>query len=172
MESVTRQQELPLNRSDEHANAAVVEDLFAQHGPLLLALAHTITHDWAEADDIVQATYEIALRRIDQLRDRSAARSWLIRIESREAFRVGRRVRRHVPLEAHIEDLEEDSTLESAAALRGAVSSLPPRVRAAILLHYYAGLSVEDTAAGMGVSANTVKTQLRKGLEKLRRELQ
>jgi RNA polymerase sigma-70 factor (ECF subfamily) len=44
-------------------------------------------------------------------------------------------------------------------------------VRAAITLHYLEGYSVHETAAVLRVSDNTIKTQLKTGLARLRKEL-
>ena len=51
------------------------------------------------------------------------------------------------------------------------MASLSPRVRAAIALRYYADLDVDEVAAALGTSRNTVKTQLRIGLDRLRDNL-
>jgi RNA polymerase sigma-70 factor (ECF subfamily) len=56
-------------------------------------------------------------------------------------------------------------------SLRDGLGSLPRRVRAAIALHYLEGYSVRETAAVLGVSENTIKTQLKTGLARLREEL-
>jgi RNA polymerase sigma factor (sigma-70 family) len=154
-----------------------VDELVARHGAMLLALAHTISNDWAEAEDIVQATYEIALRNLHRLREPAAARAWLLRIESREAFRIQRRMRRFVSLEFHVQEkgdiggAEGGASADESVDVRRAIAGLPPRTRAALMLHHYCGLSVEETAAALGVSPNTVKTQLRKGLSRVREEL-
>jgi DNA-directed RNA polymerase specialized sigma24 family protein len=41
-------------------------------------------------------------------------------------------------------------------------------MRAAIVLRYYADLSVEEVAAALGKSPNTIKAQLQTGLDRLR----
>jgi RNA polymerase sigma factor (sigma-70 family) len=55
--------------------------------------------------------------------------------------------------------------------LDDALADLPPRIRAAIVLRYYADMSVDEVAAALGTSRNTVKTQLRIGLDRLRESL-
>jgi len=157
--------------SDHGLCATDLEGLVVQHGALLLALAHVITQNWEEAQDVVQSTYEIALRNLGQLREPGAARAWLVRIESREALRLRRRAGRFGSLGQHIDELADLSETDSFADLRRAVSRLPPRTRAALLLHHYSGLSVDETAHVLGVSSNTVRTQLRKGLARIREEL-
>ena len=57
------------------------------------------------------------------------------------------------------------------ADVRASLARLPRRIRAAIALHYLAGMSVPETARAMGISENTVKSQLRIGLNRLREDL-
>jgi RNA polymerase sigma factor (sigma-70 family) len=93
-------------------------------------------------------------------------------IEAHEAFRVGRRLRRALTLDAGVTQIASDGAPnDELLSLREAVHRLPERIRAAVVLHYMAGLTVEETAGAMGVSQNTVKTQLRIGLDKLREVL-
>jgi len=62
----------------------------------LLAVALSIVFDLDEAEDLVQVTIEIALRRSGDLRASQSLLPWLLRIETREAFRLKRRLRRVV----------------------------------------------------------------------------
>lgn len=143
-----------------------------EHGPMLLAAARVITLDDDEAKDLVQATFEIALRWIDTLREPAALRAWLLRIETREAFRVVRRLRRVVRLDGHVRELASPgSDLAARADMRQALMTLPARTRAAVALHHLAGLSVRETADALGVTENTIKSQLKTGLARLREVL-
>ena len=68
-------------------------------------------------------------------------------------------------------DLAPDQPRSDAAerlTLLGVVHQLPVRMRAAVVLRYCADLPVRDVAATLGTSENTVKTQLRESLERLR----
>ena len=49
-----------------------------------------------------------------------------------------------------------------------AVDGLPVEMRAAVVLHYFADLPVDDVARALGKSPNTIKSQLRVGLGQLR----
>jgi len=139
------------------------------HAPVLLAAARSMTLDEAEAQDLVQTTLEIGLRRIDQLRDPAALRPWLLTIQAREAFRLTRRLRRLVRLDRTVHELAAPGTSDTdRIAVRRALGQLPARMRAAVVLHHMAGLSVAETAIALGTSENTVKSQLRVGLARLR----
>jgi RNA polymerase sigma factor (sigma-70 family) len=156
-------------RSEGLAPAAA--ELYA-HGPVLLAAARAMTVDDADAEDLVQATFEIAIRSLTSLRDPAAMRFWLLRIEVREAMRITRRMRRFVRFDAHVREIPHtDPALADRVALKQALTSLPIRVRAAVALHHLAGLSVRQTAEALGVSENTVKSELKVGLARLREEL-
>jgi RNA polymerase sigma-70 factor (ECF subfamily) len=149
-----------------------VDELLAEHGAVLLGAARLICMDEQEAQDVVQTTFEIALRRGHTLRDRSALRSWLLTIEAREAVRRVRLLRRFIPFQPHLHDLPvggpgHDETL----ALRESLKLLPRGARAAIVLHYLVGYSVRETADALNVSENTIKTQLKRGLARLREDL-
>ena len=61
-------------------------------------------------------------------------------------------------------------TAEHVALCQG-LAALPIRSRAALVLHYYADLPVAEVATVMGTSQNTVKSQLRTGLVRLRESL-
>ncbi len=64
--------------------------------PILLASARALLRNEADARDLVQITLEIASRRISELRDPFALRSWLLAIQAREAFRLRRRLARFI----------------------------------------------------------------------------
>jgi RNA polymerase sigma factor (sigma-70 family) len=48
------------------------------------------------------------------------------------------------------------------------IADLPLQMRAAIVLRYYADLSVEEIASTLGKSPNTIKAQLQTALDRLR----
>lgn len=150
----------------------VAIEALQEHGPVLLAAARVITLDDDEAQDLVQTTFEIALRHMKTLREPTALRAWLLRIETREALRVVRRLRRLVRLDGHVRELRAPGTdLAGQVDMRQALGTLPMRIRAAVVLHHLGGLSVRETAEALGVSENTIKSELKTGLARLREAL-
>ncbi len=141
--------------------------------PTLLAAARYLVRTEADALDLVQTTLEIAVRQRGQLRDASRLRAWLLAIETREAFRLRRRLRNLVSLDGGgvIEIPAAVGPSDDDLAVRAAVAKLPERMRIAVVLHHMTGLSVAQTAEAMGISDNTAKTLLRLGLAKLREVL-
>jgi RNA polymerase sigma factor (sigma-70 family) len=153
-------------------DAVALGAAFEQEAPVLLAAARAITFDAVEAEDLVQTTFEIALRNVHQLREPASLRAWLLTILGREAFRVVRRLRRSLRLRGTVLEvpMAPISTADSLA-IRDALRGLPPRMRAAVVLHHMAGLTVPQVARALGRSENTVHSQLRVGLQRLREAL-
>jgi RNA polymerase sigma factor (sigma-70 family) len=150
----------------------VLDDLLAAYGRELQAAAYLILRDRADAEDVVVQTLLTAWDKGGAIRDEGAIRAWLYRVATNHALRLRRSEARVVRLTVVPDDPGPlDFARQSAdrVALLAAIDELPLRTRAAVVLHYYADLSVADVATAMGTSPNTVKTQLREALERLRR---
>jgi RNA polymerase sigma-70 factor (ECF subfamily) len=164
----------PKTMTVEKLRAAPAEQLesLVQHAPVLLAAARALMRNESDAIDLVQTTLEIAARKVDGLRDPAAARSWLLAIQVREAFRLKRRLSRLMHLNPAVAEMATTPGPDAdAIAVRIALSTLPPRARSAVVLHYLTDLSVADVARAMGISENTTKGHLKLGLARLREEL-
>ncbi len=165
---------MPTDTCGPEVGSADVELAVAleQHLPLLLASARALMRNESDARDLVQTTCEIAARRYCDLRDRTAARSWLLTIQVHEAFRLRRRLNRAIHF--GVVDpaiLTGPGPSADALALRIALAKLPPRARTAIVLHYLADLPVGEVARVMRISDSTTKGHLKAGLARLREEL-
>jgi RNA polymerase sigma factor (sigma-70 family) len=149
----------------------VLDDLLATYGPEIQGVAFLILRDRQAAEDVVVDTLLTALERGGQLRDASALRAWLLRIATNRALSVRRTnariVQLHIAPERPAVVVDDDQRL----ALLASLEQLAPRMRAAVVLRYYADLSVRETAEALGTSENTVKTQLREALVHMRRAL-
>lgn len=151
-----------------------LEDLLATYGREIQSVAWLILRDRSDAEDVVVETLLTAYERAGELRDERAFRTWLLRVATNHALGIRRRsgkvVRLHVvPERASAHDLGRTST--DRVALLDGVADLPPAMRAAVVLRYYADLPVEEVAAALGKSPNTIKAQLQTALDRLRRSL-
>lgn len=124
------------------------------------------------ANDLVQETYLRAWRSFDKLRDRKAAKSWLITILRRE---FARSFERKVPDLTDIDGMEladlrtgEPDTDSELRLLRNAMLELEPRYREPILLQVIGGLSCEEIARELDQTRSAVMTQLFRAREKLK----
>lgn len=148
-----------------------IERLLDEYGRLLQAVAFHILRSHADAEEVVIDTMVTAWERIGSLRDPAALRSWLLRIAARHALARRRRAVPSLTLLAGAAAKTSGEADPDRMALAEALDGLPPRQRACLSLHYYAGLSVVETASVLGISPNTAKFHLKAGLERLREAL-
>ena len=131
--------------------------------------ARSILRDDAEAEDAMQEGWMQAWRRLRQLEDGESFAGWLVRITVNEALA---RLRHRRPLHdadgddelaevAGREDPESDAAArELAQVVEAAVDALPLAQRTAFVLREVDGLSTEETAAALGITAGAVKLRL------------
>lgn len=148
-----------------------LEGFVAARGPALLRLAWLLTADGAAAEDLVQEALARVVPRWDSIRAggheayvRQVVRSVWIDRWRRERVRWD-------SLDSAPEPAGPDHRLEGTAerlALGAALARLTPRQRAVLVLRFYEDQTERETARAMGCSVNTVKSQTRHALERLR----
>ena len=149
----------------------VLADLLERFGREIQGVAFLILRDRAAAEDVLVDTLLTALDRGDTLRDPGALRPWLLRIAANRALSVRRSDARIVQLHVVPDRPTRQTDADERLTLLGVVDLLAPRMRAAVVLRYYADLSVREVADALGTSENTVKTQLREALVQMRTSL-
>jgi len=126
-----------------------------------------------EACDLTQQVYATAAKRIDQLRERSKAKSWLFTTLYREFLKSKARAKRQ-PLasEEEIEKLEDPGGGgEQQAAhteLREALLHLEDAHRAILTLFYMDQISYKEISAILEIPIGTVMSRLARAKEALR----
>lgn len=131
------------------------------------------------AEDVLQETFVRVYRKLGWLREPGLFRPWAYRIATREAFRQLKRERRWAEQVRDEEALgavaapppREEFAHELSERLRETVAALSPASRAVVVLYYLHEMSLEETAAVLGVPLGTVKSRLAYGLGALRRQL-
>lgn len=140
--------------------------------PSLSRYLRMVTRDDARADDVLQDTLVIVVRKLRSLKDAQLFRPWIYRIATREAHRG--RTAEEVPLDGIAEPaggedlLRTLATAEQDSRLREAVRQLPDRAREAVALHYFEELPLHQIAALLDVPLGTVKSRVAYGLARLR----
>jgi RNA polymerase sigma-70 factor (ECF subfamily) len=141
----------------------------------LYRFGYWLARDEALAQDLVQETYLRAWRSLDDLRDTTAAKAWLITILRREHARLFERKRLDVePLEDVVVDDRGARTPEQSGedgVIRAAIAKLDPKYREPLLLQVLGGYSCEEIARELGLSAAAVMTQLFRARQKLKAAL-
>ena len=156
----------------EYDADALVATLFTQEAHRLVALARFFTDDRTAAEDLVQEAFIRLARNTGRIRDTDKAAAYLRSIVvnlARDHNRRGLVSLRHRPPAVLDEPSAEQtaSRQESRREVVDALRALPHRQRECVALRYYLELSVEEIADAIGVSANSVKTHLKRGLRSL-----
>lgn len=156
-------------RSSQHAR---FEGAVVTHAQRLTSLAFLLTRNRADADDLLQSTFERAFSRWGRVRsptEEAYLRRIMINLATDESRRRGRRpeVLMAVP-DAGGHD--PYAVVDDHALLVQLVRRLPPRQRAIVVLRYWADLSEKEIAAELSITPGTVKSQAAKAMRHLRNE--
>lgn len=140
--------------------------LYLAHYPSIVAHIHRRTGDAHSAQDIAAETFIRAMNGISRYQPRGLSfRHWLLRIATNETnrclHRAGRR-RAHERAAARSSPSSSNalSTSEAAEHVQSALLKLSTDHQAAIALHYFESLSVDEMARILGCRAGTVKSRL------------
>lgn len=154
-------------------------DFVAARMVSLRRVAFLMCGDWHLAEDAVAsalARLYVAWPRVrDESRVDAYARTMVVRAVVDEHRRPWRRER--VPFDEaalagssldHASSADPTSAVADRIVLRQALGTLPRRRRAVLVLRFYEGLSVEETAEALGCTTGTVKSQTARALATLR----
>ncbi len=123
------------------------------------------------AEDLAQETLVRVWEHWSEVRHADSPDAWAFRVAFNLSTSVLRRrvLERRFPVPAAADAPGPDAA--DQIAVRQALQLLPTRQRAAIILRYFADLSVDDTAAAMGCAPGTVKALTSQGIANLRDHL-
>jgi RNA polymerase sigma-70 factor (ECF subfamily) len=126
----------------------------------------------ATADDMLQDALLIALQQIASYRGESKFASWLMTIAARHYLRR-RKAEARTLLVADVTEVEELEREDSSSPneyldLYKALALLPAQQRLCVSLCHGAGLTHEEIARTLEVPEGTVKSHVRRGLQKLK----
>lgn len=153
-----------------------LEALMRRYNRTLYRTARAILRDDAEAEDAVQEAYLRAYRALASFRGESKFSTWLVRIAANEALMRRRKnaaAANVVPLEAaaNVPAREERGDHMLRRLLEQRIDALPDDYRAVFVLRALEELSVEETAAALGIPEATVRTRFFRARGLLRESL-
>ncbi len=163
-------------RGDEEAAAHLVNHFQAR----LYAFLRRLSGSESDAVELTQRTFCRAWSTLAGFQGRASVASWFHGIAYRVYVDWRRSGNRYEPRSdawwSQVPDRRSAPDLltadaDAAASTYAAVDHLEPDLRDAIHLHYYQGLSLEDTAEALGVSVSTVKNRAREALAHLQKAL-
>src|SRR5262245_36111140 len=147
-----------------------LREFVSARGAALSRAAYLLTGDHQAAEDLVQDTYVVLVRRWQK--SGTVDPDAYVRRILYSRFIDGWRRRRltEVPTGSPPAAAAGDATtsVDARLTLRDALVRLTPRQRAVLVLRFYEDLTEVQAAAALGVSANTVKSQTRLALQRLR----
>lgn len=159
-------------QGDEGAAARLIELYYRRIYAFLRRLAGTD----ADACDLTQKTFNQVWRMLPRLSRPGSVSSWIHRI----AYHCYVDWRRAAPAHEARSDAwwaalvaggerpdHQAARADLAASVYAAVERLEPDLRLTVHLHYYQGLTLQETAEAMSVAASTIKYRLRQAIQEL-----
>jgi RNA polymerase sigma-70 factor (ECF subfamily) len=146
---------------------------------IALRTAAAIMGSRDEAADVAQDVTVDVLRSLDRLRDPQAFDAWVHRITVRHTLRAVRKRRLSDRMtlpwaltceteDVSLVDVDHDLLIGARAALAQALTTLPPRQRAALILRYVHDLTDRQIAEALGCRRGTVNALLSRARAALR----
>jgi RNA polymerase sigma-70 factor (ECF subfamily) len=164
--------------------------LVERAGGRIHGLARKLCGNLADAEDVVQDVFLQAYRKWHLFRGESDPATWLYAIAVRTCRSRARRkggIDRRMPALSQLMPWSETKVMEVAAApddtahrsqrneavarVQAEIARLPEHLRIPYVLKEVIELSVEDTAAALGLAENTVKTRLHRARLALRKAM-
>ena len=164
----------PLVAAARRGDRAAFGALYRRHVRLVQAvLLSRVAPD--SVADLVHDVFLTAMDRLQALRDDGAFAPWIATIARRRAADWRRRRRDAVPLDESLPELaasesEPEGEYDTRAAV-AAIQSLPEAYRETLMLRFVAGLSGPEIAARTGLTHGSVRVNLHRGVEMLRKKL-
>jgi RNA polymerase sigma-70 factor (sigma-E family) len=153
-----------------------VAEMFRAEGASLVRLARLFVDDRNAAEDLVQEAFIRLARSAHRIHDPARAPAYLRSIVLNLARDHNRRglvsMRHRLPFGELAPGVEDQIDVrDDQRRVLEALRNLPARQRACLVLRYYDELGPDDIAATLGVSRNSVKTHLQRGLATLEARL-
>jgi RNA polymerase sigma-70 factor (sigma-E family) len=162
-------------RSDRDERDADFAAYLAARQPSLLRTAYLLAGNRHDAEDLVQTSFAKLYLSWDRVRDHGSMDGYVRRILVNEHNSLWRRAwkrREHSAddsvLRGHERPHHDAYDDGGRNALWDVVQTLPRKARAVVVLRYYEQLSEAETAAVLGISVGTVKSQTSRALAALR----
>ena len=163
--------------------------LVERHSRAVFRLAHRMTGNASDAEDVVQETFLKAYKQLGRFESRANFGTWLHRIavncsidlirsrphkeaghdtadlETMGGEEAGEESRQHTPERLML-------STEVQERINAAMSGLSQRERAAFVLRHFEGNSIEDISRSLGLKTNATKHSIFRAVRKMRAALE
>jgi len=150
-----------------------LEALLEKHQAMVFSIALRITGNRELAEEVAQDVFLELHRCMSSVQSEEHALFWLRKVAAHRAIDAARRSARVPETAADVDDLPGEINSGDpllAQHLRHVVAGLPEKIRAVIVLRYQEDLMPEEIAQTLSMPVATVKSNLQRGLEILRRK--
>lgn len=139
----------------------------------VLRAAYRILGNWADAEDVAQEVFLRLHRHGLAFANDAAFGSWLYRVTVNLCLDRTRAARPSAEMPELLRSADQSAEVtvireQEKQKLMAALATLPPRERAAVVLREIEGLSTGEVASVMGSAEATVRSQVAKGIIRLR----
>jgi RNA polymerase sigma factor (sigma-70 family) len=138
----------------------------------LLPLATALAGAGGSSDELLGDALSRVYERIHQVRSSAALLGWARRVLVRLYLDEQRRTRRHQIVRLETVTAAAPPSDVGTIDMRQVLGRLPRDRRSLLVLHYWLGLTLAETAAALGVREGTIKSRLHETLRFLRGELE
>ena len=171
-------------------NCEAFKALVERHGRAVYRLAHRMTGNPQDAEDVVQETFLKAYRQLGRFESRANFGTWLHRIAVNCSIDLirGRKHQETAHDESDLDLLDGGSTgsddrndpsperlmlsTEVQERVSRAMDDLTHMERAAFVLRHFEGQSIEDISRALGLKANAAKHSIFRAVRKMRLALE
>ncbi|MFL5295901.1 MAG: RNA polymerase sigma factor [Phenylobacterium sp.] len=153
---------------------AAFGELVRRHGSAVRGVLRRMGAAAAEADDVAQDAFLTAFERIAEFRGEGTFAAWVKKIAARLYLRRLQRERKLGALAAEAADEEvtpKRGDADASIDLDGALKALGDAERLCVTMCFGAGLSHTEAAEALNLPLGTVKSHVKRGLDKLRARL-
>ena len=164
-------------RFRDQGDADALAEVFDRTAPALLKVAMHIMLDGAAAEDLLQATFVTAMEKAKRFRAEKPLMPWLIGIlvlhaknHLRKRQRAGNGPPPPLP-EPPPDPLRQAADQEVLETVATALADTPSPYREVLIAHLRDGKQSREIALELGRAPGTVRSQIHRGLEQLRRLL-
>ena len=141
-------------------------ELVRRHNAGVRGVLMRMGADPSTADDVAQDAFITAYSRISEFRGEGAFAGWVKRIAARHYLKRMRR--RQLDVEAEAEGGGDEGQAAARMDLDRALAGLPEMERICVTLCYGAGFSHAEAAETLEIPLGTVKSHVKRGLDRLR----
>ncbi len=182
-----------LVRRAKASDLAAFEELTTRHERKIYSLAYRMLQNRQDAEDVTQQAFLSAIEHLAQFREEASFATWIYRIATFAALKVIRKRKglNTVSLEQATEPGEDYDSIphpeyiadwkqspeqlvernETQRLLDAALTQLDEKHRLVFVLRDVEGLSIQETAAALGLTESNVKMRLLRARLQLREEL-